>query len=448
MSKEVVVFIGSVLITAGVAGGVLWWLSRQGGGGTAGISRGETLILTTDRNPDKERAAAAMARGQYSQALTDWEASLQKNPNDPEAVIFANNARLAGAVVPTLAVVVPATTGTTAARELLRGVAQAQRELNANSRLPFRVAIANDENQPGLAKAVAQRLVQDATVLGVIGHFGSEASLAAAPIYNPAQLPMISATSTSTQLSTAGAAIFRTVPSDRFTAEALVQYSLNTLKRRRALVLFHAQSTYSQSLKTEFATALAASGGQVVGEIHLAAPDYRGSTVPAQAQRLGADFLALLPNTATLEPALAAAIANAQGPRLPMVGGDSVYNPKTLEMGGAAVRDLVVAVPWHIEADPTARFVATSRQQWRGDVNWRTAMAYDAVKAWHTALGLTLPPTRAGLVAALRTPGFQAVGATGVVRFLPSGDRNRPMQLVRVVPGHRSGFGFDFVPVP
>ncbi len=448
MSKEVAVLVGSVLITAGVVGGGFWWLSQQGGGGTAAISRGETLILTTDRNPNKERAAAAMAQGQYPQAIADWEVSLQQNPNDPEAVIFANNARLAGAVVPTLAVVVPATTGTTSARELLRGVAQAQRELNTHSRLPFRVAIANDENKPDLAKAVAQRLVQDATVLGVIGHFGSEASLAAAPIYNQAQLPMISATSTSTQLSTAGAAVFRTVPSDRFTAEALARYALNTLKRRRALVLFNANSTYSQSLKTEFTTALAASGGQVLGEIDLAAPNYQGVAVPEQAQRLGAEFLALLPNTATLEPALTAAIANAQGPRLPMVGGDSVYNPKTLEMGGAAVRDLAVAVPWHIDADPGARFVATSRQQWRGDVNWRTAMAYDAVQAWHTALGLTLPPTRAGLIATLRTPGFQAVGATGLVRFLPSGDRNRPMQLVRVVPGKRSGFGLDFVPVP
>ncbi|MGQ9866214.1 MAG: ABC transporter substrate-binding protein [Pseudanabaenaceae cyanobacterium] len=445
MSKEAAVLVGSILITAGVTGGGFWWLSRQAGS-TAAISRGHTLILTSDRHPDKERAAAAMAQGQYSQALALWEASLQQNPNDPEAVIFANNARLADGMAPTLAVVIPATTATTAARELLRGVAQAQQELNANSRLPFRVAIANDENKPDLAKTVAEQLVQDPTVLGVIGHFGSEASLAAAPIYNQAQLPMISATSTSTQLSTAGPAVFRTVPSDRFTAEALARHALTTLKRRRALVLFNADSPYSQSLKNEFATALAASGGQVVGEIHLAAANYQSSTVPQQAQQLGADFLALLPNTATLEPAIAAAIANAQ--RLPMVGGDSVYNPKTLEMGQAAVQNLVVAVPWHIDAKPTTGFVRTSRQQWRGDVNWRTAMAYDAVKAWHRALGLTIPPTRTALVATLQKPGFQAVGATGLVQFLPSGDRNRPMQLVRVVPGNRSGFGLDFVPQP
>ncbi|MFQ3680107.1 MAG: ABC transporter substrate-binding protein [Pseudanabaenaceae cyanobacterium] len=444
MSKQAAVLIGSVLITAGVTTGGFWWLSQQVPGNTIPISHGETLVLTADRNPSKEQAAAAMAQGNYPQALAAWEASLRQNPNDPEAVIFANNARLAGGVVPSLAVVVPATTATTAARELLRGVAQAQQELNAGNRWAFRVAIANDENRPDLAKKVAQQLGANPTVLGVIGHFGSEASLAAAPIYNQVGLPMISATSTSTQLSTAGPAIFRTVPSDRFTAEALARYGLNTLRRRRALVLFNADSSYSQSLKTEFATALAASGGQVVGEINLADPNYRASAVPPQAQQLRADFLALLPNTATLEPALEAAIANNQ--RLPMVGGDSVYNPKTLQLGGAAVRNLVVAVPWHIEKNPTARFVATSRQLWRGDVNWRTAMAYDAVQAWHTALSSGGPPTRERLLSTLQLPGFQAVGATGMVQFLPSGDRNQAMQLVRVVPGNRSGFGLDFRP--
>ncbi|NJK59569.1 MAG: hypothetical protein HC918_03990, partial [Oscillatoriales cyanobacterium SM2_1_8] len=94
--------------------------------------------------------------------------------------------------------------------------------------------------------------------------------------------------------------------------------------------------------------------------------------------------------------------------------------------------------------DPTSRFAQTSRQRWQGDVNWRTAMAYDATQAWHTALGLSLPPTRANLLTTLRQPGFQAVGATGVVRFLPSGDRNRAMELVRAVPGRRSGVWFRF----
>jgi branched-chain amino acid transport system substrate-binding protein len=106
---------------------------------------------------------------------------------------------------------------------------------------------------------------------------------------------------------------------------------------------------------------------------------------------------------------------------------------------------MVVAVPWHILSDPQAAFVRQSRQLWGADVNWRTAMSYDAAIA--LIAGLKRDPTRQGLQQALSAPGFSAVGATGTVRFLPSGDRNQADQLVTIQAGTRSGFGFDFVPI-
>jgi branched-chain amino acid transport system substrate-binding protein len=47
----------------------------------------------------------------------------------------------------------------------------------------------------------------------------------------------------------------------------------------------------------------------------------------------------------------------------------------------------------------------------------------------------------------LADPSFSTPGASGVVRFLPSGDRNASVQLVKIVLGQRSGKGYDFVPV-
>jgi branched-chain amino acid transport system substrate-binding protein len=42
---------------------------------------------------------------------------------------------------------------------------------------------------------------------------------------------------------------------------------------------------------------------------------------------------------------------------------------------------------------------------------------------------------------------FTANGAAGEIKFLPSGDRNRSVQLVRIQPGNRTSFGFEFVPL-
>jgi branched-chain amino acid transport system substrate-binding protein len=106
---------------------------------------------------------------------------------------------------------------------------------------------------------------------------------------------------------------------------------------------------------------------------------------------------------------------------------------------------MTVAVPWHIDADPSSKFAKSSRQMWGAEVNWRTALAYDAAQSLIAALRLA--PSRAGVRDALATDGFTAPGGSGTVRFLASGDRNVGIQLVQVVAGRKSGFGFDFVPV-
>jgi branched-chain amino acid transport system substrate-binding protein len=78
-------------------------------------------------------------------------------------------------------------------------------------------------------------------------------------------------------------------------------------------------------------------------------------------------------------------------------------------------------------------------------VNWRTAMAYDAAIALINAISIG-KTNRAAIAESLRSNEDTIEGATGVVRFLPSGDRNQAMQLVEIVPS-QSQFGYSFYPV-
>lgn len=106
---------------------------------------------------------------------------------------------------------------------------------------------------------------------------------------------------------------------------------------------------------------------------------------------------------------------------------------------------MVLAIPWHILANPDAEFPKAASQLWGGEVNWRTAMAYDAAVALIGAIATN--PNRAGVDEALSNPNFQTEGAAGVVRFLPSGDRNQAVQLVEVREGSRTQFSYEFVPI-
>ncbi|WP_036030448.1 ABC transporter substrate-binding protein [Leptolyngbya sp. PCC 6406] len=464
--KEVLVLGVSLLVTVGLLAGGAYWMRDSirgyfgGGTPTAGngsnpadgqgsrLSRGERSLVP---NPSAAKVAGITAYGQgdYASAVTALEAALGENRNDPETLIYLNNARIGNQRAYTLAVAAPISPALDPAQEILRGAAQAQDEINQAGGIqgiPLKLVIADDGDDPDIAQAVAAALGADSEVLGVIGHFSSGVTLAAEPSYSQAQLPLISPTSTSLELSGRSPYLLRTTPSDRFTAAALTRYMLNDLGENQAAVFYNGESNYSVSLKNEFTTATFSDGGAVVSEFDVANSSFNATEAVTQAIDRGAAVLMLATNTGTLDQAVAIIQAN-QG-RLILLGGDSLYNPRILEQGQANAVGMVVAIPWHILAHSQSPFAQASRSLWGGDVNWRTATTYDAIAAFIAALQTAPNPTRESLQQALTSANFQAEGATDPVRFLPSGDRNQAAQVVTIVPGNRSGFGYDYEPVP
>ncbi|HEY9794252.1 MAG TPA: ABC transporter substrate-binding protein [Leptolyngbyaceae cyanobacterium] len=410
------------------------------------ISAGEKVLISSDATPEKQAALKAIASGNYNEAVSQLEKSLQTNRNDPEGLIYLNNARIGNQKSYTIAASLPIGSNVDAAKEILRGVAQAQNEVNQAGGIggvPLKVLIANDDNDPTVAQQVAGALVENSQVLGVVGNFGSDVTLAAGKVYQEGQLVLISPTSTTVQLSGFGKYIFRTVPSDRFAGSALSRYMLTQLKKQKAAVFFNSKSTYSKSLKDEFTTALFGDGGQVVAEYDFNSPSFNVGDNVNQAIKQGAEVLMLAPNSATLDQALQVVQVNDK--RVQLLAGDSAYNPKTLQVGRSNTVGMVLAVPWHILGNPNAQFPKAANQLWGGEVNWRTALAYDAAQA--LIAGIERNPNRSGLQQALSASDFSATGAAGDIKFLPSGDRNQAVQLVTIQPGNRTSFGYEFVPM-
>ena len=469
--NETAVLVLSLLITIGLAGAGIWWLTSRGGipGGSSPenqtfsnsptgnssqseqqiqqrLSAGKKLLISEKASTTKQAAVEAIASGNYNAAISDLEASLQANRNDPEALIYLNNARIGNQKSYTIAAAVPIGTDINAAQEILRGVAQAQNEINQNGGIngtPLKVLIANDDNNPEIASQIASALANNSEILGVIGHFGSDTTLAASKIYQQNQLVAISPTSTSVQLSGVGSNIFRTVPSDRFAANALSRYMLTKLQKQKVAIFFNSASSYSKSLKDEFTTAVYGDGGQIVSEFDFAKGNFNAAESVKSAIAQGAEVMMLASNSATIDQALQVVQVNAK--RLPLLAGDGAYSAKILQIGGAGATDMVLAVPWHILADPQSNFPQTSKQLWDAEVSWRTALAYDAAIALIVGLGRN--PTRTGIQQALSASDFSATGGSGPIRFLPSGDRNRAVQLVIVKPGNRTSYGYEFVPI-
>ncbi len=383
----------------------------------------------------------------YSRAVNGFSAALAKNKNNPEVLIYLNNAKIGKNKSFTIAVSVPMISDPNVAQEILRGVAQAQNQVNQSGGIngtPLKIIIADDQNKADVAQAVAQKLISNSEVLGVIGNFSSGVTLAAGKVYGDGKLVLISPTSTAVQISGLSKYVFRTVPSDRFAGDALARYMLNNLKKQKVAVFFNSQSEYSKSIKDVFTTAIFGSGGQVVKEFDLTSAGFNASQAVKEARDQGAEVLMLASNTSSLDQALQVAQANTN-PVLSMLGGDDMYDSKTLKVGQQSVEGLTVAVAWHILGDPEASFPKEATQLWGSEVNWRSAMAFDATTSLIAALGKS--PTREGVQAALSSSDFKATGAANEIKFLPSGDRNQAIQLVKVQKGTRTSFGYEFIPV-
>ena len=396
------------------------------------MSWGEKLLILADATPEKKAGVRAFADQDYPTAIAKFQAALIQQQNDPETLIYLNNARSASDNTPKIAVSVPIGSNLDVARELLRGVAQAQDEINRSGGINgkgLQVEIINDENDPDIARQVATALVQDPQVLAVVGHNASEASLAAAPIYQSGQLVMITPTSSAKQLAGFGSYIFRALPSSRFLAEPLVQYVLKVAKKPSVATCYNSQALDNITFRDEFTASLIADGGKLINiDCDMASANFNPSTSISQAISSGADAILLTPHIDQLEKSIDIARRNKSG--LALFSSPTMYTMKTLKSGGSDVSGLTMPVVWHPQMQKASVFTQQATKLWGGQVNWRTATAYDATRA--IIQGLEKASTRSELQATLRNPDFSTMGAGDVVKFLPTGDRSSRPILVQV----------------
>lgn len=126
---------------------------------------------------------------------------------------------------------------------------------------------------------------------------------------------------------------------------------------------------------------------------------------------------------------------NQQRRGLKLLGGDTLYNPKTLHEG-TTVEDLVLTVPWVEKAPQSQAFLKLARQQWGGqvEISWLTATSFDATQALIGAL--STDASRATVLQKLRRVNLSSKQTSGEpLQFTSHGERQIEPTLVRVVGG-------------
>lgn len=373
----------------------------------------------------KKEGTQAFAQGKCDQAKELFQAARNKFINDPENVIYLNNAQT-GKNPLKIAVSIPISTKIDIAQEILRGVAYAQNEINQTgiNRQKLLVEIIDDGNESQVVKKVADELVKDPLVLAVIGHNSSKASLDAFYFYQD-KLVMVSPTSTSDSLSAINRFIFRTVFPNLEMTEILAKYTVKTAQKKKIAICYPHDDPNSSSVTKNFQRFVNHEGGEIVNlYCNLSDSNFNAAMAIKQANNITANALFISPNINNLKPVID--LANANQGKLALFGDPTLYTNEILQ---GQVEGLVLVAPWHPSVNPS--FAQKMKNFWGGQINWRTATAYDATRA--IIVGLQQDQTRTGLQQVLRSPEFTASGENGDIRFDPNtGDPVGTPVLIRI----------------
>jgi ABC-type branched-subunit amino acid transport system substrate-binding protein len=386
-----------------------------------------------------------------------FEQAIQADLQDPESQIYFNNAQALKNSNPlTLAVVVPLDTKIKIAEEILRGVAQAQHSFNssggAKGRL-LKIVIAKDGNEPKQAEEVAQRLIKNQSIMGVIGHNSSNVTESALLEYEKSGMATISPTSTSTSFKLKKNVFFRTVPNDKKTGKELADYASKNYKR--VVIFNNPKDSYSASITQEFQDSFKKQRGVVVEPLI----DLTNRNIDPTSELLKSMFeknkqanaAVLLPNTEYISVGIG--LASAQNnvksgtEKLPLLGADSLSNQEIFK-AGKAVEGLVLAVPWFPDkVKPNSiNFADKAKERWGEEVSWRTATSYDATQAFIKALSLSEKPSREAVLKNLKSINLAANETSGDPLHFVNGEREgqKPV-LVKVVRDSNNKLQFELL---
>lgn len=302
----------------------------------------------------------------------------------------------------------------------------------------LRLRVADDSGTEGGAVLAAQALHDDPTVVAVVGHVTSGATIAATPVYAGGGTPVavISPSASSPELSGISPYVFRVCPSDASYGPALARFAWDRLGARRAGVLY-LNDDYGRGVRETFGSEFTRLGGVVVEEDPFLPTTRSVEPYLSRMRAAGIDVLMLGSDVPGGELVLRQ--LRALDLRWPVVGSDALVG---IEADGSLAAGVHLAAAYLPDrpGDQNAAFVLDYFRATRGErPNDVAGLTYDAVRLVTRAV-TAVGPNRAAIRAFLASVGRERPafdGVTGPIAFDSSGDVPAKPVIMAVVRGGR-----------
>jgi branched-chain amino acid transport system substrate-binding protein len=287
----------------------------------------------------------------------------------------------------------------------------------------IRLLVEDDQSRPEEASNAVTKLITQDKVVAVLGEVASRRTLAAAPVAQKFQIPMITPASTNERVTQVGDYIFRVCFIDPFQGEVLAKFAYNDLKARRAAVLKDIQQDYSVGLTDSIQRTFTMLGGQVLDPVSYSSgdADFRAILTQVRAQKPDAIFATgYYP-----EAAIIVRQARELGMTMPILGGDG-WVGDALKNGREALKNTFISN--HYSGDNPDPLVQNFRKAYRAKFNRDpdsiAALGYDAAKVLADSISRTGSTDGARLRAAIAAA--DVAGVTGRLKMNASRNVDKP----------------------
>lgn len=286
----------------------------------------------------------------------------------------------------------------------------------------------DDQATADVGVSNAHKIVDDAAILAVVGHFNSGVALPSSEIYNQNDLVMISPANTNPLITDRGLpTVNRVCGRDDNQGRVGAEYAANTLKAKSVYIL-HDQSVYGQGVAQSFNDNAKALGIQVLG--------FEGTTEKANFDAVLTPIAAQNPDVIYWGGSAVGQIAafwkqaHDKGIKAQFMGPDGMDTPDLAKNAGDAVTNLIyttTAGPASLFPD-AKQFVTDYKAAYKVDVTPYAPEAYAATQIVLNAIQTVLKanggamPTRKDVAAAVRaTKDYKTI--VGSITFDANGDR-------------------------
>ena len=342
-------------------------------------------------------------------------------------------------------------TGSAAAfgEQIRMGTELAKDEWNARGGVGGRkivLSYGDDQGRDDQAAVVATKFASDPAIVAVVGHFNSICSLAGKPIYRDSGVLQFSPGSTNVDVCRGSDWTFRNLYNDAYQGVSLARYVHDSLGLAR-VAIFYDNDDYGLGLKDAFVAEAEKLGLEVVG-------------VEAYQREATLDFSAAIDKFDALQPDIiftsglyneAASIvkqAREKGIETPFIGGDGVFSPALIQIGGEAVEGTLVTTPFIVHPDIGGEVARAFRESFEAANSGRSpdtwaALSYDAVNQVLEAIS-EVGSGRVAIrdrFAKTNSPETAYHGVTGATYFDANGDCLKPAYVALVQDG-------EFIPAP